>query len=295
MAIAFLILGNSCPRVFAEMAGLLDNDPGFNLYLHLDSRVDCEAYLKHAAEFLDRITLVSPSYQVFWGGFNMVQATEALAKCAMRDVNNQIFCLLSDDSLPLYPPSILKTLLRYHPNRIDLSLASRNPIFHQRYTEYYYFDSAATSPRYHAIESRSISPEFSSSILRLERLRKIGKYPFPAIWSGSQWWSLDRSSLQSVLYSLSNDHWIRESFEFSAVPDEMTFHTIYASLSHFEIRSHTGPMHADFTKKPAPFIYSSIEDLFSVRKDKLFFRKVSDQCASLIICQLHQWWNAKFL
>lgn len=295
MAIAFLVLGNSCPRVFAEMARLLDNDSGFSFYLHLDSRVDCEAYLKPVAAFLDRINLVRPSYPVFWGGFNMVQATEALATCAMRDANNQIFCLLSDDSLPLYPPPILKNLLRYLPNRIDLSLASRNPIFHQRYTEYYYFDSAATSPRHQAIESRSISPELSSSILRLESLRKTGKYPFPAIWSGSQWWSLDRPSLRSVLDSLSTDQWIRESFEFSAVPDEMTFHTIYANLSHFQIRSHTGPMHADFTKEPAPFVYSSIEQLFSVRKDKLFFRKVSDQCASLMISQLHQWWNARAL
>lgn len=295
MAIAFLVLGNSCPRVFAEMARLLDRHPDFCLYLHLDSRVDSEAYLKPAAALLDRVNLVTPRYPVFWGGFNMIKATEALAKSALRDVNNQIFCLLSDDSLPLYPPPILKNLLRNLPNRIDLSLASRNPIFHRRYTEYYCFDSAATTPRYQAIESRSISHELSSSIMRLEGLRGKGKYPFSAIWSGSQWWSFDRFNLQSVLDSLSSDQWIRESFEFSAVPDEMTFHTLYARSSHFEIRSHTGPMQADFTKEPSPFVYSSIEQLFPVRTDKLFFRKVSDQCASLIICQLHQWWNARAL
>jgi hypothetical protein len=295
MKVALLVLGSSCPEVFREMVALFASHSDFNIYLHLDSRVDGDVYLRSCAEFLERVVLVSPSLPIYWGGFRMVVATELLANRALQDDANQIFCLLSDDSLPLYPPSILRDRLSDQPARIDLSLTSRNPTHLQRYTDYYCFDSDATTPRSLPAESRLICPEFSSAVMRLESLRRTGKYPFPAIWSGSQWWCFDRSTLESILDPLSSNTWIRESFEFSAVPDELVFHTLYANSNRFAIRSLTGPMHTDFTRDPAPYVYTSIEQSFPIREDKLFIRKISDGSASLIMNQLHHWWNARSL
>jgi hypothetical protein len=227
---------------------------------------------------------------VFWGGFNMVRATEALARRALADPRNSVFCLISDDTLPLYSPNHIFEEILVQPNRIDVGLSKRNPPFLRRYTEFFYMDSPATSARPREIQNRNLDETTLSAIQRLARLKERGKFPFPEIWSGSQWWSLGREMLEAILGDLSGDPWIRESFEFSAVPDELAFQTLYANRMGLTARSFTSPMLTEATRDPSPFVFHSLEELPAPPAGKLFIRKIANDCAATIMAGIQKNW-----
>ena len=288
--VALLVLAHAAPSVLAETARVFD-DPRFRIYVHVDRKVGLEAYADGRA-WPGRLRFIEERYEIFWGGFNMVRATEALARAALADASNAVCCLISDDALPLWPSDRVHAALLSVPDRIDLGLSRRNPPFLRRYTDFYFLDSRMTSARWLDVQERWVEPSGVEALQRLLRLRERGKYPFPEHWNGSQWWSLGRGMLEAILGELTGDPWIRESFEFSAVPDESAFHTLYANRVGLTARSFTGPMLTDATRVPSPYVFRSLAELPSIPAGKLFLRKVDgDACASLMHELQTRWSN----
>lgn len=52
-----------------------------------------------------------------------------------------------------------------------------------------------------------------------------------------------------IIDDLARDDWLRESSEFSAVPDELAFQTLYANRLALTARSYTGPMLTDMPRQ----------------------------------------------
>lgn len=98
--------------------------------------------------------------------------------------------------------------------------------------------------------------------------------------------------LEGILDALARDDWLRESFEFSAVPDELAFQTLYANRLQLTARSFTGPMLADMTRQPAPFVYHAYAELPAIPPGKLFVRKVVDAAAAEFMRRLAANWEA---
>ena len=288
--IALLVLAHKAPGALAETARVFGADPRFRILVHLDSKIAL-ADFSNGRTWPENVEFLDQRLDVFWGGFNLVRATEALARRALADPKISACCLISDDTLPLCSPSRIFEALLAQPHRIDVGLSKRNPPFLRRFTEFFYMDSPATSARPREIQSRQFDATALGAIQRLTRLKERGKFPFPEIWGGSQWWSLGREMLEAILGDLSGDLWIRESFEFSAVPDELAFQTLYANRMGLTARSFTSPMLTDVTRAPSPFVFRSLEELPAAPPGKLFIRKVENDSAATLMRGIEARWN----
>lgn len=287
--IALLVLACHAPTVLEQLADLF-SDERFVLHVHLDLKRDAKDY--GVGRVWPRNLHFSPQrFEIYWGGFNMVLATEALATTALLDQTCRAAVLLSDDTLPLCAPAAIHAAILARPDRIDVGLRRRNPPFLRRYEEFFFMDSAATSARYQDVENRVIDERALDALRRLAQLREKGKYPHREVWGGAQWWSLGREALAAAVEELAHNRWLRESFEFSAVPDESVFHTLYANRLGLEARSFTGPMLADFTREPSPYVFSSLADVGVIPEDKLFLRKIAPSAAVSMRAALEQRWR----
>ena len=287
--IALLVLACHAPEVLEQLADIFSDDR-FVIHVHLDLKRDVADYAGDRV-WPANLHFLAERFEIYWGGFNMVRATEALAKEALLDAACRAVVLLSDDTLPLCPPAAIHAAIMAQPNRIDVGLRRRNPPFLRRYEEFFFMDSAATSARYQDVESRVIGDEVLDALTRLGQLREKGKYPHREVWGGSQWWSLGRETLAAAIEALAHNRWLRESFEFSAVPDESVFHTLYANRLGLEARSFTSPMLADFTRVPAPYIYSSLADIGVIPDGKFFLRKIAPSAAVAMRTALEAQWR----
>lgn len=287
--VALMVLAHGAPRTLEALAAAFA-DCAVRMYVHLDSKVDLDAYCL-GRSWPANLAFIRDRRAVYWGGFSMIAATEALAREAMQDARHVAFALVSDDTLPLVAPELAVAELLARPNRIDVGLSRRNPPFLRRYTEWFYMDSGATSARPMDVGQRHIDRPTLDAMARLARLQVRGKFPFPEVWGGSQWWSLSRGELEFALSELATNAWLRESFEFSAVPDELAFQTIYANRQQLTARSFTGPMLTDMTRSPAPFVFGSAEDIPPAPPGKLFVRKFADDSAAKVMHDLGARWR----
>ena len=288
MNAALLVLACKAPKVLEVLARNFSKEP-FRIFVHLDSKVSLEDY-SQGRDWPGNLEFLDERFEIFWGGFNMVRATEALALRALRDSNTGIFALVSDDTLPLLPADEIHRQLLSQPNLIDVGISRRNPPFLRRFTEFFFMDSLATSARPMEVQSRSFDEASLDAVRRLALLRARGKFPFPEVWGGSQWWSLGREMLEAILDELSQNTWLRESFEFCAVPDEFAFQTLYANRAGLTARSFTGPMLTDATRDPSPFIFHSLQDFPAIPEGKLFVRKIHEASAESILRELQARW-----
>jgi hypothetical protein len=287
--VALLVLACQSPRTLEALAGNFSESP-FRIFVHLDAKIPLVDYSRERA-WPSNLTFIEQRFEVFWAGFNMIRATEALARSALRDGGCRIVALVSDDTLPLLPAGEIHRHLVSLPNRIDVAMSRRNPPFLRRYTEFFFMDSPATNARPVDIQNRSFDAASLGAIQRLAGLRERGKFPLPEVWGGSQWWTLERRMLEAILDDLSEDPWLRESFEFSAVPDELAFQTLYANRIGLTARSFTGPMLTDVTRNPVPFVFRSLDELPAVPAGKLFLRKIADDAAGSMMRELESRWN----
>lgn len=291
MKIALLILAAKAPLALKELITTFADHPSFELYIHIDKKIDANRYQPGIIQMPGNVRFLSERIAVYWGGYSMVEATKRLAQEALRDRSTEILCLISDDTFPLCHPDIVANSLTSRPSRIDLAPTSQNKIHLQRYTGYYFLDCSTTTARTLPVEEREIEEELMDAVSRIKSLRKKGKYPIESLWSGSQWWTLDRRNVETIITELDANHWLRESMVFSAIPDELVFHSLYAIKNRVAIRTFTSAMHIELSRVPAPYIYRSLEEVPPWSSDKLFARKVANDCADLMMRQLRYLWN----
>lgn len=201
----------------------------------------------------------------------MVEATIALICAAVDDGGYDRYIIISDDSLPTVKMRELRDKIELGEDYISVGIAPE--IFRSRYENFYMFDSEATQIRWLPVADRALSDDALERIGRLNTLRKIGKKPIPTAFHGSQWMGLTDKSIQCILESWNKDHWLRESFEFSEVPDGGYFHTILSQNYRLPSRP---LMHVEWTGSPPPQVFTTIDELAAINsKDTLFVRKVN--------------------
>lgn len=275
MSVAILVLGFKEPKVLAKVVEVYRRC-NFDVYIHLDTKQTLSDYCDAMGLAAQYCKFISNRMSIFWGGYAMVLATIELIKAAKSVNDYSNYVLVSDDTLPLIGVEELKILLHENIDRISARKLNEDDPFYPRYKNFYAYDYRATSLRGRNIESGFIDDEFLSCIKRLEARKIAGKVPID-IYYGSQWWALTRQSINCILDIHYNRLDVRESFEFSAVPDEIYFQSLVANFSPFRNRT-VGPVFVDWTKAIKPFVYSQIDELSEINtKYYPFARKVSSQ------------------
>ena len=241
---------------------------GARLYVHIDAAVDVAPY-RQALAGIQNAILLRRQNRIYWGGFSLIRTVIDAIGVARADGPCDRICLMTEDSVPLIEASTFRELMSGADEFIKADHIQGGEI-EQRYRGFYLFDCAATSPRSEPV-AREISPELITAVARLEELRARGKLPIGRLYHGSTYWALTARAVDEILLHWERSPHMRESFEFSMIPEEQYFHTILGNAARrFTFRPF---MYADFTQQPRPFVYHAMSELRALRSLPLPFAR----------------------
>jgi Core-2/I-Branching enzyme len=251
------------------------------VFVHLDAKSSETEYRNTMGQIADDCRFISRRFSIAWAGFSMIQATMCLLEEALTAGGYQNIALVSDDTFPIRPVDTLRSKLLTDHQRISARRLEPNEEFMHRYTRFFFLDHRATSLLGRQIESSFIDDAFIETMHRLEKRRKLGK-EYIDVYYGSQWWSLTVDCASAILHRYQDDTNLRESFEFSAVPDEMYIQSMVMTLVP-NLRRVEGPTLVDWNREPKPYVFTSIAELRdNIREDHCFVRKVSAKKGTLL-------------
>jgi hypothetical protein len=224
MKLACLVLAYSGARVLAATAPVY-HAAGWDMFVHLDAKGDMARYRADLGQSAALCRFIEPRELVFWGGYSMIRAQFRLIEAALAGDYDK-FLLISDDTLPLFPPSHLNHILGAEGDFVSAmpqASGSRNLIF---YHQYYYYDHPATTMKGPRTEQGTqIDETFEAAIAEIAALRRRGKKDIQLAY-GSQFWALGRESLQIILDTVASDEHLVKSFQYARLPDLLMFQSI---------------------------------------------------------------------
>lgn len=260
MSHAYLILCHQAPRHIATLAL---RHPEHHYYIHCDQKAALSPL--QCLQTHDNVHILNNRITVNWGGFSMILATLNLFQAALSRQQNRYFHLMSGSCVPLVSPEFLSAQFQQHGDNCLFLQCENTP--HLRYRTRFNAPHADTRWQRHFIGKA------------LTKLMKFADQICPTsqnCFSGSQWFSADRTALQTLFNESLGD--VATFFEKKLVPDEHFFQYIVQKLpekfnlindNHRFIRFEQGANHPDFL---------SLDDLWAARQNGAWFaRKVSPQ------------------
>ncbi|MCQ8239535.1 beta-1,6-N-acetylglucosaminyltransferase [Rhizosaccharibacter radicis] len=272
MRLALLVLAYREPEVLRAALPIY-KAAGMDVFVHLDRKADLPAYVSRLGEAAENCRFIDRRASVFWAGFSMIEAELALILAAMPERSYERFTLVSDDTFPLRSPAELRAYLEEDHDRVMLRKLDADDPFMVRYQKFFFLDHQATALLGRPIESAAVDEAMLHHMAHLQDTMRRGKKPID-IFYGSQWWSITRSSMETILGRLEDDSHLLESFRYSAVPDEIMFQSLignYVPISH--VRG--GPVYVEWGKEPKPYVFRTDDELNAIGKDYAFARKFS--------------------
>lgn len=239
-----------------------------DLFIHVDAKSQDTAYQAVAREF-PNVRLVNDRYEVFWGGFNTIRAMVSSLNQARHSGVYSRFLIITEDTVPIISRDEFQARMAWDGEFIESKLITSGEVL-SRYAGFFYLDSFSTTPRPCRTAQRVVTDRVIADIERLRTLQLKGKAEISEIFHGSVWSGLTSSSIYKILDSYETDLHLRESFEFSAVPEEQYFHTILGALPR------QAPLvFADWSRRPTPYVFQSAQDIEEIdSKSAIFLRKV---------------------
>jgi hypothetical protein len=253
MKVACLVMAyRGAPVLRRTMAVLVA--AGWDVFVHLDRKADRAAYLAALGDAAQLCSFVEDPLEIFWGGFSMVQAEIRLIETARQVASYDRYILVSDDAIPIHPAPALRALHENEVDFIELNLQQEGSEFHKRYAGFFFLDHSATAAmrQGHRLLTE-LDARFFEKMAEIMTLRQSGKAALDVYW-GSQFWSLTAGTVEFVLDAIAADRRRAQSFEFSAISDELLFQSLIGNAqSDRQIES--GPMYADWYVEQGPRVY----------------------------------------
>jgi hypothetical protein len=256
-----------------------------DIWLHVDVASDVTGY-QALADRTANLHLVTPRLRCWWGGFNGALAVLGTAAVALKKRRYDRVLYLTEDSVPLLSLDELLARLAEDVEYIELTCTKppEGESYHpetqeflnevqERYDGFYCYDCDAMNYRSTDYREWVVTPAMEVQIARLAKLRARGKAQLPGLWHGPAYWGLSAARVRALLAQHRRDKELRESFEFSAIPEEQYYHTILANAPN---RPSNAPfMLMDFGRDPKPFVFRTAEELTDLRSyPYLFARKI---------------------
>ncbi len=288
MKLACLILAYSGAPVLARALPVY-RSAGWDVFVHLDAKADRTAYTAALGNAAEMCRFVDDPVAVFWAGYSMVRAALRLIQDARAAGTYDRFLLLSDDTMPLFPPGDLNARLAAQGDLITAVGQGPGSKNHADYPKFFFLDHPATTARDGRPRSGEIDERLQTAVLEIAALRTIGKKPV-TLYYGSQFWCLTAATIEFILKTIEADRYFVKSFEYTAFSDEMMFQTIIGEAVYQGGRN-DGPVYADFYSDPGRTrVYRSPRDLpYDLHRHHLFVRKIApvattflDQMASYL-------------
>jgi hypothetical protein len=250
------------------------SDTETDLYIHVDAKSDASAYQDFAKD-RHNVFLTPNRFPIYWGGFNTVRSAIASLEYARRSAEYGRFLFLTEDTIPIVSKAEFAKRMSSDVEFFETKIASGQNMI-DRYNGFFYFDSFATTPRPCPTVARAVTAEDLLALSRLNRLRDKGKVVLKDIHHGGTWWGLTAQAVNKIVSSYYAEEHLRESFEFSAIPEEQYFHTI------LRLEKSEPLLFTDWSRNPTPFVFRTSEEIAEVdAKGRTFLRKVDIKSESI--------------
>lgn len=214
----------------------------------------------------------------------MLQAEFKLLECAQKHASYDRYLLISDDALPILPPTVMNAILERNTDLISAMPQALSSDAAINYKKFFFYDHPSLMMRAEGSRRPEIDEELEAAVKEISELRKIGKKAV-TICYGSQFWALTNDSIELLQEIIRSDRHLVQSFKYSALPDETMVQTIIVSGKHVK-GIFSAPVYADFhSQRGGPRVLSSIVGLpFDLEATSMFVRKVAPAAEALMNC-----------
>ena len=277
---AILITAYTEWDLLLRLVGKFDNS--FNIYIHIDAKVNIPTLVKLELEKISNIRFVGQVYKVNWGGMRHVDAIMHLCDLALSDTANTYFHLISGVDYPLYPTRFLHELNNKYNYFETFSLPSSN------------WEGGGYNriEYYHLLDNLDIKKEreYNRYLESLERQKRSGikrETPSSPLYGGSTWWSLSRHCLE---YIIKNSCSLYDSLVDTFVPEEILFPTIFQRYPNAETLVNKNLRYIDWTYRNgnAPAVLD-MSDLIAMMQGPFLFARKFSHHSEKILDKIDDW------
>lgn len=134
MKLACMVIGCYAPQILAQVLPVF-RAAGWDVFVHVDAKVDLSSYQAALGENAAYCRFVDP-VEVYWGGYSMMEAEFRLIWAARNAGAYDKFLLISDDTLPVFPPDWLNAVLGQRRDFVTLiaqEAGSKNYVAYHKY------------------------------------------------------------------------------------------------------------------------------------------------------------------
>ncbi|HFI0253493.1 TPA: beta-1,6-N-acetylglucosaminyltransferase [Streptococcus suis] len=230
---AYLIMVHHNFKQLLFLISLLD-DVRNDIYLHIDKKIDKEAYTYIYNE-IQKATFNSKIYfvdriAVYWGHYSQIEAECSLFKASSSNYEYSYYHLISGDDLPLVSQDAIHQFFNQHPNKLFLKKAEITPTIYERVAFPYIF------PRITERTSKSlffricyrIFRKLEKSVYRILKVDCFKKFGLE-LGKASNWVSIDNRMVKIIL---ENEELVKQIFEKSFCGDELFIPTL---VNHYDL------------------------------------------------------------
>ena len=237
----------------------------WGVFIHIDKKAKISLSIPTVAK-----TNIIKSYNIYWGGFNHVEAFLDLMKLALKDDNKyEYFHLITGQDYPCFTKELIKTI--EEENRINIECFT---IPKQTWTTWeggYSFFKYVTVSRY--CDIRKGIGRILNKILTLFQKKKKNYLPDYPIYGGSLYGSLPRYAVEHIFNSDIYED-LKKKLKYSLCAEETFFQTIFMNSPYKSKISNTNYRYMDW-KGPNPPKVLMLSDYPSISSRKyLFLRKI---------------------
>jgi hypothetical protein len=230
MKVAYLVLTHGMPDHLGRLITAL-RDEGVSFFVHVDRKVPIEPFLAYRAldvEFLDE------RVPVYWGEWQMVEATLRLMKRALEQADPDYLVLLSGSCYPIRSNSRIRSLLGDGTGQFINSVPMPSEELHKPISRIERFRFRSDRPWIENViravpvvlhgprRGRRFSRRW---LLTRDWRRELRLDPY----AGSSWWALTGTAARYVLDFAAREPSVVRFFENTRSPDEGFFQTVLAN------------------------------------------------------------------
>lgn len=232
MRIAFLELCHTDPAVVARVADRLTENKNFDVYVHLDAKMDIAPF-EAALSRKRRVFFVRNRKKVYWGGYNAVEATIEMMKAALGSNRGyDYFMLLQNLDYPIRSNDYIESFFEQNAGKEfirgcriakskDWHYARKYRLYNKRDDDFYITGKSTLKRymRYLGLLLCSVATIHFNGVIK-DRDEKID------IYYGAAQWAVTQACARFIVKFSESHSAFNKKMMHIQFPDEEYFHTI---------------------------------------------------------------------
>lgn len=200
-----------------------------DVFIHFDRRSTIDEEKMKILKSMSQVKAVYHKFKVYWGGFSILKAQMYMLYQAYKMSDAMTFHVISGHDYPLKPLSFFLEFFEKNKDKDFIRFGRVKPIgtnFESYYRYQFFFPYDYSATRAELFRKMKIW-------MKLQRILHINRglpIQFEKLYCGSQWFSITRSSVQTIINYTDKHPAFYRRLKFTFAPEETYFLTIIVNL-----------------------------------------------------------------